>query len=117
MDVSYCNCLSRPETDGEMANMRHEFHWKNSHRSRAAEVYARRRADLALDRFVERIDVLLLKFEDLNGPKGGTDKRCTIQVIGRFTPRIASASADNYFAAAARAFDKIERSLARVRSR
>jgi ribosome-associated translation inhibitor RaiA len=97
--------------------MRHEFHWKNSSRSKAAEAYARRRANLALDRFIERIDVLLLKFEDLNGPKGGIDKRCTIEVKGRFAPRIASASAPNYFAATARAFDKIERSLARIRSR
>lgn len=94
--------------------MRHEFRYKNSHRSEAAETYARKRAKLALDRFVERIDVLSVKFEDLNGPKGGVDKRCTVEVRGRVLPRIASAQADNYLVAADRAFHKLERSLARA---
>jgi ribosome-associated translation inhibitor RaiA len=94
--------------------MRHEIRYKNSHRSEAAEIYARKRVNLALDRFVERIDVLSIKFEDLNGPKGGVDKRCTIEARGRLLPRIASAHAENYFVAADRAFQKLERSLARA---
>jgi putative sigma-54 modulation protein len=94
--------------------MRQEFRYKNSQRSAAAETYARRRADLALDRFVERIDVLAVKFEDLNGPKGGVDKRCTIEVRGRLLRRIASAQAESYFVATDRAFHKLERSLVRT---
>jgi putative sigma-54 modulation protein len=94
--------------------MRHEFRYKNSRRSEAAETYARRRANMALDRFVERIEVVSLKFEDLNGPKGGVDKRCTIEVKGRLLPRIASAHADNYYVATDRAFHKLERGLARA---
>ncbi len=97
--------------------MQYDIHWKNSVRSKAAEVYARKRANLTLDRFAERIRALSLRFEDLNGPKGGVDKRCTVEAVGQFGPLIASAKAKNYYAAAARAFGKLERGVARALDR
>ncbi len=97
--------------------MRREFRWKNSPRSVATEAYASRRGELALDRFAVEIDVLAHRFEDLNGPKGGVDKRCTIEARGRFRSRIAAAVAPSYTEAADLALHKLERSIARERQR
>jgi ribosome-associated translation inhibitor RaiA len=97
--------------------MRREFRWKNSPRSIATEAYASRRSELALDRFANDIEVLSHKFEDLNGPKGGVDKRCTVEARGRFQPQIATAQADSYSAAADLALHKLERSIVRARER
>jgi ribosome-associated translation inhibitor RaiA len=97
--------------------MRREFRWKNSPRSIATEAYASRRGELALDRFSGEIEALLHKFEDLNGPKGGVDKRCTIEAKGRFRSRIASAQASSYTEAADLALHKLERSIVRARER
>jgi ribosome-associated translation inhibitor RaiA len=97
--------------------MRREFRWKNSHRSIATEAYASRRSELALDRFVGDIEVLSHKYEDLNGPKGGVDKRCTIEARGRFQPQIASARAESFSAATDLALHKLERSIVRARER
>src|SRR5512142_370667 len=97
--------------------MRREFRWKNSPRSIATEAYASRRGELALDRFASEIEVLTHKFEDLNGPKGGVDKRCTLEARGRFRSRIASAQAPSYREAADLALDKLERGIIRARKR
>lgn len=97
--------------------MRREFRWKNSPRSVATEAYASRRSELALDRFAGEIDVLTHKFEDLNGPKGGVDKRCTVEARGRFQSRIASAQAPSFTEAADLALEKLGRSIVRARER
>jgi len=98
----------------DQLTMQYDIHWKNSMRSKAAEVYACKRATLTLDRFAERIRSLSLRFEDLNGPKGGVDKRCTVEAVGPFGPLIARARARNYYAAADRALGKLERGVARA---
>jgi ribosome-associated translation inhibitor RaiA len=97
--------------------MQFDIHWKNSHPSKAAEVHAHRRANLTLDRFESRIRTMSVHFEDINGPKGGVDKRCTVEASGSFAHRIASANADTYFAAADRAMSKLERGVSRALER
>jgi len=39
-----------------------------------------RRIGFALGRFESRIARVVVRFEDLNGPKGGIDQRCSIDV-------------------------------------
>lgn len=41
-----------------------------------------KRAELALDRHADRVSSIAAVFEDLNGPRGGVDKRCRITVRG-----------------------------------
>jgi len=38
--------------------------------------FAKRRAGLALGRFANRIDSLVLRIDDVNGPRGGLDISC-----------------------------------------
>lgn len=97
--------------------MLYNIHWKNDIRSEATEVHARKRANSMLDRFAEKIRAVSLKFEDLNGPKGGIDKRCTVEIVGQFAPLIASANATNYFIASNRAIGKLKRGVVRALER
>ena len=97
--------------------MLYNIHWKNDIRSEATEVHARKQANSMLDRFAERIRAVSLKFEDLNGPKGGVDKRCTVEIVGQFAPLFASANATNYFIASNRAIGKLKRGVVRALER
>ncbi|MEM7157225.1 MAG: HPF/RaiA family ribosome-associated protein [Myxococcota bacterium] len=44
------------------------------------EHLVRRRLDFALGRFASRIRRIDVKFDDVNGPRGGVDKRCQVDV-------------------------------------
>lgn len=43
--------------------------------------YAQRRLCFALDRFAERIRTVRLKLGDMNGSRGGVDKRCQLGIL------------------------------------
>jgi putative sigma-54 modulation protein len=90
-----------------------DIRWKRAQKSKAIEDHARRRAGFALDRFAERIRHVSLRFEDLNGPRGGVDKRCTVEAQGQFAPVVVSADAESYFQGVSRALKALERALAR----
>lgn len=51
--------------------------------------HVERRARAHLARFGQEVSFVLLRIDDVNGPKGGTDKQCQIVVLG---PRIGSAA-------------------------
>lgn len=85
---------------------------RHGRKSKALESHARKRVAFALDRFAERIRNVSLRFED--AAKGGLDKRCTVEVTGQFAPAVATASGENYFAAANRALHTLERVVSRT---
>ena len=109
--------LKESNNQGDHGIMLYNIHWKNDIRSEATEVYARKQANSMLSRFAERIRAVSLKFEDLNGPKGGVDKRCTVEIVGQFAPLFASANATNYFIASNRAIGKLKRGVVRALER
>ena len=43
--------------------------------------YIQRRLVFALGRFGRRVERVLVRVEDTNGPKGGIDKRCRVAVV------------------------------------
>lgn len=94
-----------------------DIRWMRARGSGRIEAHTRKRAGFALDRFADRIGKVSVKFEDINGPKGGIDKRCTVEARGHWGPVIASAEADNYFVAANRALQTLERNVVRVLER
>ncbi len=91
-----------------------DIRWKRARKSKAIEEHARRRAGFALDRFAERIRHVSLRFEDVNGPRGGVDKRCTVEAQGQFPPVVVSADAEDYFEVVSRALKALERTVARA---
>ena len=48
--------------------------------SAALHSYAQRRFHSALARIRQRIGLVVVRIADINGPRGGPDKRCTVQV-------------------------------------
>jgi putative sigma-54 modulation protein len=84
-------------------------------------VHALRRIQFRLSRFGHDLISVVLRLSDINGPKGGIDKRCRITVQG---PRIGiltldELSGDAYSAVdmvIERTADTIVRELERVRS-
>lgn len=80
-----------------------------------------KRLDFALRRYAERIDHVIVRLVDLNGPKGGADKRCTLsaQLVSPVEKLIVVATdADAYVAvnqAAARLDSRTTRAIRRSR--
>lgn len=81
-----------------------------------------RRTHIELGRFGEEVSSIVVRVQDLNGPKGGVDKRCRVTIRGRAIAavQIDAFSADAYSAvesALERAARVVGRELQRVRGR
>ncbi len=70
----------------------------------------------ALGRFASRIQSLVIRIGDVNGPKGGEDKRCVVHVRLASPRRVAIIEDTDLSAAAAisRAADRAGRTVARL---
>lgn len=82
--------------------------------------HAERRLRFALARFEDRVARVAVRLSDLNGPRGGVDKRCLLRLRARGLAEIVidEAGADLYAAisrAAERAGRMLGRGLARSR--
>ena len=77
-----------------------------------------RRLDFALRRFGSEIDGVVGRLEDVNGPRGGRDKRCQLTITG---PRIGGlsfrAQGDDVYAAVAVLAERGARGAHRERER
>ena len=84
----------------------------------ALRAHAERRLLFALSRFGRRLQSVLLRIDDVNGPRGGADKRC--QIVARLAPwgdvRVEELDGDLY-AAIDRAADRLARAVARETAR
>lgn len=94
--------------------MKVEIRFRRLQRSEALKQYAVRRAHFALSRFNGEISSVGVTVGDVNGPKGGLDKRCQVTVRGPSIPpvRIESASADAY-SSVDLAFERVGRLVGR----
>lgn len=91
--------------------------------SLALREHVSRRLDFAVRRFSHRIVRLVVRLVDVNGPKGGPDKRC--RIVATLSPEerrivVEATAADAYAAvsqAAIRLDERVSRELARRRVR
>jgi putative sigma-54 modulation protein len=79
--------------------------------------HVNKRALLTLGRFSTRITKVVVRLEDMNGPKGGIDKRCTIEFSGTFGQKLAEVRDQNFNAAVDRGFVVAQRILTRLMKR
>ena len=74
----------------------------------------RHRLDLSVGRFSSQIRSVDVRLEDVNGPRGGVDKRCTIALtLRRGTQLRAHADTETVGAAVDQAAHRLARQLAR----
>ncbi|HEX4915703.1 MAG TPA: hypothetical protein VFV51_17215 [Vicinamibacterales bacterium] len=77
---------------------------------------ARQRVAAALGRFSSRIESLRVRFADVNGPKGGDDQRCIVEVRLRVPARttVIEDIDSNAAAAISRAAERAARAVSRI---
>ena len=82
--------------------------------SEALRDYVLRRVRFQLSRFSRELSAVVVRVGDVNGPRGGVDKRCQVTVSG---PRVPSATlqetSTDVYAAVGSAVDRIERIVGR----
>jgi putative sigma-54 modulation protein len=64
-----------------------------------------------------RVDSVTVRFEDVNGPKGGVDKSCSVSMRGPFGSCIVQTLDAEFYAGAERALELCERKLEQSRAR
>jgi len=80
--------------------------------------HATRRVRFALSRFGDHIRFVRVRFEDHNGPRGGIDTECRLQIDGpRIGPRIVQAEALDAFEAVDQAAATAQRTIRRALDR
>jgi ribosomal subunit interface protein len=67
--------------------MKIQIRFRGMETSDALTDYAMRRARQHLSRFDSRVSDVTVRFTDVNGPKGGSDKRCQLTASG---PRLGT---------------------------
>ncbi len=90
-----------------------EIRAQNIEISDALRTYIDRRLGFALRKFTDRLGRVTVRLSDLNGPRGGIDKRCQISADVQISQAVSLQAVDaDLYAAIDRAAGRLERSLA-----
>lgn len=80
----------------------------------ALRQHAERRLQFALSWASNDVRKIVVRLSDINGPRGGKDKRCTIQIpLPRVQDVLIEDTESDLYVAIERAVDRAERALAR----
>ena len=94
--------------------MQIEIQARNFSLTSALRGHVERRLGFALSTRHEYIDRIEVRLSDINGPRGGQDKCCLIQVIlPQITDVVVEDTESNMYAAINRAVDRTSRTVAR----
>ncbi|MBZ5664083.1 MAG: ribosome-associated translation inhibitor RaiA [Acidobacteriia bacterium] len=94
--------------------MQFEIHAKDIPISEQLRVHIERRLSFALERFAMRIVKVCVSVGDLNGPRGGVDKRCQVAIVLMPSTTIVMEDRDsNIYVAINRVADKAGRCIGR----
>lgn len=96
--------------------MRIEVRSSNVPMSESLEGHVWRKVELASRRFEDRIERVVVRLTDLNGPKGGPDKRCRIAArLWTSAPGIVVEAIDeDAYVAVSQATARLHEKIARV---
>lgn len=102
--------------------MQLEIQARNFSLTRAIHGFTKRRVNFSFSKHFSKMKCVIVRLTDINGPKGGIDKRCQIHVVMPGLPdTLVEHTAANLYAAidraAERASQSVDRKLARHRAR
>lgn len=91
-----------------------EIHGKRVGHSAALEQHVKDRLQAALDRHESRIDRVVVRLDDVNGPKGGNDMRCRILVrLARGWQVLIEETCEDAYESVTHAVNRVKNTLAR----
>jgi len=80
----------------------------------ALQSHVQRRLRFALTSSTDHIQRVMVRLSDINGPRGGQDKHCRIQIVLKGMPDVViNDTESNLYAAISRAIGRASRSVAR----
>ena len=80
--------------------------------------HVRQRLHFAFDRIGDRVRRVVVRLSDINGPRGGADKRCQLQVhLDQLPEVVIEDTQSDLYAAVDRAAERAARTVARRLSR
>lgn len=83
--------------------------------TRALGAHVRRRLAAALGPFANRVQTVTVRLADVNGPRGGHDKQCLVQVVfPGMAPLVASDTSDDLYSAISRASQRLGQGAQRL---
>lgn len=102
--------------------MQLEIQARNFSLTRAIHGFTKRRMHFSFSKHFSKLKCVIVRLTDINGPKGGRDKRCQIQVVlPGLADTVVEHTAANLYAAidraAERASQSVDRKLNRRRER
>ena len=87
---------------------------RNFSLSKSLRSHVKRRLGFALNTIDDHIQRVMVRLSDINGPRGGADKRCHIQVVLPNLPDVVIEDTEvDLYAAINRAADRVSRTVAR----
>jgi ribosomal subunit interface protein len=90
-----------------------DFHLTNS-----LESQIRQKMKILLDRFDDKIRATRVVLSDINGPKGGKDKRCTIKIeVHNAKTIVVDEVADNMYESISRCSQRAKRAVSKLVSK
>lgn len=92
-----------------------DIRWKGLSKSQALADHVQNRLRFSLHGFQDKVRTVTVRFEDTNGPRGGIDKRCSVELTGAFGIFVAEARDSNFYAAADMALARAERAIAKAK--
>lgn len=94
--------------------MQIEIQARNFFLTKAIQNHVERRLDFALSTRHEHIQRILVRLSDINGPRGGQDKSCQIQVVlPHLADVIVEDTQSNLYVAIDRAANRVNRTVTR----
>ena len=94
-----------------LTNMHVDIRWKGLPKSESLADHVQNRLRFALRGFEEKVRTVTVRFEDTNGPRGGIDKRCSVELTGSFGILVAEAHHASFYAAGDLALSRAARAL------
>ena len=91
-----------------------DFRGLHIDRAESLRVHAERRVESAVSRFSDRILTVHVRLTELNGPRGGVDKLCRVQVHGRGLDLVVEDMDADPYIAIDRATHRLGRSVRRA---